>query len=253
MYYGEQFWFAYVAKRNIMKRLYLIVVLLLFAAALAVGIPGDSRAASSLSVSMYSTRGYHVTGDATTDDGGGVDYICVVCLNSDGSPKDVDVLSFPLGTIDATGGCDSRPNFPTDVPPYSVSVYDVTGPYSQEDTPGGLAYCESFAPPSSSPSSKKSADVVHGPGPDMIYLPEWAVVGTFTQTTLLYYYPAPGAESDSTMYIGQSLWVLGLDHSGMFYQVVLSGKYLWVPVDTIGPTYGDPWYGRPLPTEVIDA
>ena len=82
-------------------------------------------------------------------------------------------------------------------------------------------------------------------------LPEWAVVGTFTQTTLLYYYPAQDAVSHSTMDVGQSLWVLGLDETGAFYQVVLSGLYLWVPVGTIGPTYGDPWYGHPLPTEVV--
>ena len=179
-------------KRIHLHRLSLLVVVVLF-----IGIPGYSRAASNLSVSMYSAQGYHVTGDATTDDGGNLDYICVVCLNSDGSPNDVDVLSFPYpGTIDATGGCNHR--FPTDIPPYSVSVYDVTGPYSQEDTPGGLAYCQSFAPPSpSSPSGSPSAHAAPVPGSDMIFLPEWAVVGTFTQATLLYYDPAQGATSDS--------------------------------------------------------
>jgi hypothetical protein len=41
--------------------------------------------------------------------------------------------------------------------------------------------------------------------------------------------------------------VVKLDESGLFYEVVLSGQFLYVPVGTIGPTYDDVWHGTPLP------
>jgi hypothetical protein len=245
-----------------MKHIYLLLLSLLFVAALLVGIP-YSWAASNLQVyirpSSPTGRGYQIDGNADTPDVGDQDYVCVVCRNSDGSVDDVDITHYTVGNIiDATGGCDANYPGSTASKPYSVVIYDVTGPFAgpgTEDSPGGLAYCESFAPPPpSSPSSggSQSVNAVPGPGPDMIFLPEWAVVGTFTETTPLYYYPAPGAASDSSMNSGQSLWVLGLDPTGAFYQVVISGKYLWVPVETIGPTFDAPWYGHPLPTEVVE-
>lgn len=242
-----------------MKHIFLLLLSLVFVAVLLVGIP-YSWAASNLQVTLhpYPSVAYDITGDADTADFNGEDYVCVVCRNTDNTVNDVDVnaLHFTVGSpINYSGGCEGNYTAGT---PSSVEIYDVTGPYTggNEDTPGGLAYCESFAPPPpSSPSSgagSPSANAVPLPGPDMIFLPEWAVVGTFTETTPLYYYPDPIAASDWLMDFGQSLWVLGLDPTGGFYQVVISGKYLWVPVDTIGPTYGSPWYGRPLPTEVVE-
>ncbi len=88
-------------------------------------------------------------------------------------------------------------------------------------------------------------------GPDMVSMPARAVVGTFTQDTPLYYAPAAGATSTYAMSAGQSLWVLGLDASGQFYQVLLSGQLSWVPVGTIGPNYDEVWNGTPLPTTTV--
>jgi hypothetical protein len=241
-----------------MKRVYLLGVSLLSIAVLFIGIPASSRAASNLQVTLNPppSQGYHIAGTAdTNDDGTGQDYVCVVCRTADGTIKDVDTdLHFTVGsTINATGACD--PIGTSDLAT-SVEIYDTTNffPGENANLAGAAAYCESFVPPSPpSNGGSKAVDAPPVPGPDMINLPAWAVVGTFTQTTLLYYDPAQGATSDSTMDVGQSLWVLGLDETGAFYEVVLSGQYLWVPVGTIGPTYSDPWNGRPLPTEVVGA
>lgn len=92
----------------------------------------------------------------------------------------------------------------------------------------------------------------NGSGPDMVPLPDTAVGGRFVSTTALYWAPNLGAETDEVMEVGQTLWVLGVDATGQFYQVVLSGQYLWVPVWTMAPNYDDVWHGTLLPTTVVD-
>ena len=89
------------------------------------------------------------------------------------------------------------------------------------------------------------------PGPDMVPLPDYAVVGQFTQSTAALFAPRADAVSNTIIEEGKTLWVLGMDKSGQFYKVVLSGQYLWVPVDTIGPNFDDVWQGKPLPTTVV--
>jgi hypothetical protein len=90
------------------------------------------------------------------------------------------------------------------------------------------------------------------PGPDMVAMPEGAVVGAFTADTPLYYAPKPDATTSYTMTAGKTLWVTGMDASGRFYQVVLAGQFLWVPVDTIGPNDDAVWNGEPLPTTIVE-
>ncbi len=90
------------------------------------------------------------------------------------------------------------------------------------------------------------------PGPDMVAIPSTAVVGTFTAASPLYFAPNMGSTTDASMDAGQSLWVYGLDVSGQFYQVLLSGQTYWVPVGIIGPNYDDVWNGTPLPTTTVD-
>jgi len=89
------------------------------------------------------------------------------------------------------------------------------------------------------------------PGADMITIPSGSVVGTFLVDTPLYYAPNAGAASSITMQAGKTLWVFGMSKAGDFYQVVLAGQKLWVPVGVIGPTAAAPWYGKPLPTTVV--
>jgi hypothetical protein len=96
-------------------------------------------------------------------------------------------------------------------------------------------------------TTRPRTPILPQPGPDMVNLPAGSVVGTFTETTPLFFAPEPGAVTGAVMDIGQSLWVVKLDESGLFYEVVLSGQFLYVPVGTIGPTYDDVWHGTPLP------
>lgn len=90
------------------------------------------------------------------------------------------------------------------------------------------------------------------PGPDMVELPQWGVMGQFNAAAPLYYLPDVQARTSITMDAGKTLWVLGKDASGEFYQVVLSGAYLWAPVGSLQPVGSAPWNGRELPTEVVD-
>ena len=91
-----------------------------------------------------------------------------------------------------------------------------------------------------------------GPGPDMVLIPDTAVVGTFTDWTPLHFSPHADSASSHTMAPGQSLYVFGMDAAGQFYQVLLSGNMFWVPVSNLRPTYDEVWNGRPLPVDVVE-
>jgi hypothetical protein len=90
------------------------------------------------------------------------------------------------------------------------------------------------------------------PGPDMVDIPAGSVVGTFTQDTTLLFDPSATSQTDSTLHAGQSLWVIGLDSTGQYYQVLLSGVFYWVPVGSLGPNYDGVWNGTPLPTTTVE-
>ncbi len=89
-------------------------------------------------------------------------------------------------------------------------------------------------------------------GPDLVHLPAGSVVGKFVVDTPLYYAPDPIAALPEVMTAGKTLWVTGLDASGRYYQVVLSGKFLWVPIGTIGPNNDAVWNNTPLSTAVVE-
>jgi hypothetical protein len=97
-----------------------------------------------------------------------------------------------------------------------------------------------------------TGSVIVGSGPDMIPLPSWAVVGSVNANVNAYWAPEEGATSDVVIEAGKTLWVLGIDETGQFYKVVLSGQYFWLPVWSMGPNYDEVWNGTPLPTEVVD-
>jgi hypothetical protein len=88
-------------------------------------------------------------------------------------------------------------------------------------------------------------------GRDMIHIPSQAAVGTFLDWTMLLGSPTPGGVSEYWMAPGQTLYVFGLDSTGQFYQVLLSGDLYWVPVTSMGPNYDRVWNGTPLPTTVV--
>lgn len=89
-----------------------------------------------------------------------------------------------------------------------------------------------------------------GPGPDMIPLPPHAAVGTLIHPTEAWWAPMENASTGIMLPAGMSLWVLGQDESGEYYEVALSGVIIWVKVEDMGPNYDDTWGGHPLPTAV---
>lgn len=90
------------------------------------------------------------------------------------------------------------------------------------------------------------------PGPDMVEIPSTAVVGAVAADTPVYFAPQAGAATGTTIEAGKTLWVYGVDASGGFYKVMLSGKFFWLPVSSMGPNYDNVWQGTPLPTDVVD-
>ncbi len=80
-----------------------------------------------------------------------------------------------------------------------------------------------------------------------------SVVGRFQSTTAAYWTPGKLTSPLVTLPAGQSAWVLGLDQTGAYYKIIWVCDLLWVPVETMGPAYGDPvWQGRALPEIVVD-
>lgn len=92
----------------------------------------------------------------------------------------------------------------------------------------------------------------NAPGPDLVPIPEQAVVGSIVQTTPLYYEPRESALTDTVMEAGKTLWIYGMDESGAYYKGMLAGILFWLPVDTVGPNYDEVWHGTPLPADVVD-
>lgn len=90
------------------------------------------------------------------------------------------------------------------------------------------------------------------PGPDLVNLPSGSVVGLFVATTPAYFAPQAGATTETVIEAGKTLWVLGVDASGNFYKVLISGQYFWVPVGTMGPNFDEVWNGAPLPTQTVN-
>ncbi|MBP8972715.1 MAG: hypothetical protein KBH93_02475 [Anaerolineae bacterium] len=96
-----------------------------------------------------------------------------------------------------------------------------------------------------------SGPVAFRPGPDMVPIPEHAVVGLVLADTPVYARPAAGEATSTIITAGKTLWVFGVDGTGQFYQVMLSGRFFWLPVSAMGPNPDAMWNSRPLPTVVV--
>jgi len=80
----------------------------------------------------------------------------------------------------------------------------------------------------------------------------WAVVGSFVDDAILHFAPWEGATSQYVMAAGKTAWVLGVDETGAFYQVIWGCEHHWVLVETMGPNYDEVWQGHALPTEIVE-
>lgn len=109
-------------------------------------------------------------------------------------------------------------------------------------TDGNATYTLSCVniPPSAEDESVPGCDV-------LMNIPDTAVVGTFVTDALAYWSADASATTDVVIPAENTAWVLEKDASGAFYKIVWACDYLWVPVETLGPTYDDLWQGMPLP------
>jgi len=152
--------------------------------------------------------------------------------------------------------------------PITINVYDLTGafpPYGQNTQAiyddiagrgapllGQLVYDPADdVPACASLPLIAPAPAAAVPGPDLVPIPTAAVVGAFVVNTPIYWAPRADAATTTVMVAGKTAWVYGVDASGAYYKVMLSGKFFWVPVSTMGPNYDAVWQGRPLPTGVV--
>ncbi len=102
------------------------------------------------------------------------------------------------------------------------------------------------------PGTLPGSVIVPVPGPDMVSIPDTAVVGSFVTTTPAYFAPESDAATNIVLAAGKTLWVFGVDESGGFYKVMIAGKFFWVPVETMGPNFDEVWQGHSLPTNTVD-
>ncbi|MBN1564818.1 MAG: hypothetical protein JXA10_13305 [Anaerolineae bacterium] len=89
------------------------------------------------------------------------------------------------------------------------------------------------------------------PDPDVVY--DEPVVGTFVSEAWALWEPKAGSLVSPNVIFqpGTALWVFGMDETRQYYKVLIDIVYLWVPVNTIGPTYDATWGGRPLPNVIV--
>ena len=195
--------------------------------------------------------------------------------DGDGIPDSSDLCPhvpgpFPLGCSDA--GMDSDGDAVPDImdlcptapglPPYGCPDSDGDGVVDALDqcpghddnqdadgngTPDGCDPSDDDSGTPADPTPPAQTPAPPAPGPDMVYIPDDAVMGTFIADTSLHFAPRADALTGYSMRAGQSLWVYGQDASGQYYQVLLSGRLYWVPASQVSPTYTSPWNGHPLP------
>ncbi|MBN1681216.1 MAG: hypothetical protein JW966_13095 [Anaerolineae bacterium] len=81
-----------------------------------------------------------------------------------------------------------------------------------------------------------------------------AVVGQVVAETIALWAPKADAVTHSPAIVlkpGQTLWVYGVDSTGMFQKVSLGCTYLWVPVGSMGPNPDKVWNNAGLPGQEV--
>jgi hypothetical protein len=223
---------------------------------------------------------FDVVGTGLVDDGSGCDAVVAIIVDATGTYTDID--SFCLSLVGGTGGSDGDygafgTGYVPTAGPATYAIFDITAAdiatltglglgdndvaYGDYVVANGTFLTEGYVDvpglTSGTPFSFVAAPppTVAGPtvpGPDMVPISDAAVVGSFVTTTPIYYAPDDVAVTGTVMEGGKTAWVYGVDESGQFYKVMLSGRFFWVPVETMGPNFDDVWQGHPLPTEVVE-
>ena len=120
----------------------------------------------------------------------------------------------------------------------------VASPPTSEPPPTSETPPASETPPDDAPVTRALPTC----GPDL----RNAVVGSFVMPAALYSAPGVPVEPWVGVAPGQTAWVLGLDASGEYYQILWGCQRLWVPAEAMGPNYDLVWNGMPLPTNDVE-
>ena len=207
---------------------------------------------------------YHYSFTATTDDGSGTDYIAIVMVDANGTPLDVDFFDYALGSVSDTDFTDLGLISSIAARPVTIALFDIGDPGSlDENTVAGFNFAISgkllaqdaidpatVATDGSCAGLPLQATYWFGAQDNCLVLPAGSVVGDAPFETQAYY--APGEVSPGVILNPGTYWVIGEDESGAYYKIMLSCQYLWVPVESMQPSFQSPWNGQPLPTRVVE-
>lgn len=83
----------------------------------------------------------------------------------------------------------------------------------------------------------------------LLALPSGAVVGDMPFSTQAYW--APGETSPGVIINAGTYHVIGVDATGGYYKIMLGCAFLWVPIDSMQPSFQAPQNGAALPTGVV--
>ncbi|MFN8529111.1 MAG: hypothetical protein U0670_10900 [Anaerolineae bacterium] len=217
---------------------------------------------------------YDITLSGAVDDGAnsmciaGNDVVIMVIFDPDANVLDVDPMCILTASGTGSDDGDMGVNTAPAARPATYTLFDVDGAEATalagltEGSPAYISYLlangvpldEKFEDvsanltglPTKTPYSLLGGGVVNGTC--TLSIPSGSVVGEAPAGAQIF--SAPGAATNLTLNPG-TYWVVGVDESGGFYKIVLACQFLWVPVDTMGPSYQAPQNGAPLPTRVV--
>ncbi|MFN8528452.1 MAG: hypothetical protein U0670_07565 [Anaerolineae bacterium] len=232
-------------------------------------VPGDWGYDAEVPVcdsdASYLSIDYVVYGTADTDDAGsegkGWDDFAVVVLDGNGNVIDLDTFSVEIGDYEEWESIDPGiDEFSAPLTrPFTLIVYDTSyipdDVWNNENTYASydwviangveitrLTVDPSFAGLCGDLPLASSAGTC-------LNVPSGSVVGDMPNSTQAFY--SPGNISPGLFINPGTYWVIGQDASGQFYKIILACQYLWVPVDSMQPSFQSPWTGQPLPTRVV--
>ncbi len=119
----------------------------------------------------------------------------------------------------------------------------------------GAAVAVAAAPgwSAASPSEVTLPPCAIDPSSCVIPIPDGSVVGALPSDQIAFYAPGKLTAPNVTINAG-TYWVTGIgtaDDGSQFYRIIVGCLYLYVPIDSMQPSYQAPWNGEPLPTNEI--
>ena len=255
---------------KVSRRMPIVLLLMIILAALSsfavhaiedvtLSVPGDWEGFPSVCGDDSGAIAVTIHMTPSSDDGGGADYFGFVTYDGNGTIIDAYVTSEATSAVAGDSvqatvpGYNGLPN--PAARPFTFVVYEITTPYDTNPHTG--AEIRDFILSNGSEEARTTYDPSFVPacaelplvGGACIAIPDGSVVGDMPYPTQAYY--SPGNVSPGVIINPGTYWVIGEDESGEYYQIILACQYLWVPVDSMQPSYESPQNGAALPTRVV--